>query len=317
MQPPPSYSDPNVGRKPLLSAANLLGLVILRAILGSIPIEKNASPFGDSLMTPLLLSYVIVDTVMLVVIVDFGTMLARYVQAKYRDFPDLRKVTLLATAFLGLAIAYRIYEMPTACLVVRRTELLSSLQGSTPTHPGKPSTEQPTAASLESATGDALVPYQHLAVVLFRRSPDAYGWIFLILVASPVIGMVVLVWRNLQPFSHLFSQAASTFRGSAQFSKLVMASAALGKIQAVSKAAQIPSRRERWEKLAKLKSLWDSGVISRQDFEIQKQRMLNQGTSDSKPAEPEDFQELKALLDSEAVTQGEYESEKTRLLKSL
>jgi len=72
-----------------------------------------------------------------------------------------------------------------------------------------------------------------------------------------------------------------------------------------------------WEKLAKLKSLWDSGVISRQDFEIQKQRMLNQGTSDSKPAEPEDFQELKALLDSEAVTQAEYESEKTRLLKSL
>jgi len=129
--------------------------------------------------------------------------------------------------------------------------------------------------------------------------------------------MVVLVWRNLQPFSHLFSQAASTFRGSAQFSKLVMASAALGKIQAVSKTAQIPSRRERWEKLAKLKSLWDSGVISRQDFEIQKQRMLNQGTSDSKPAEPEDFQELKALLDSEAVTQAEYESEKTRLLKSL
>src|SRR6185369_801019 len=192
-----------------------------------------------------------------------------------------------------------------------------SLQGSTPTDPGKPSTEQPTAASLQSATGDALVPYQHLAVNLFRRPPDAYGWIFLILVASPAIGMVVLVWRNLQPFSHLLSQAASTFRGSAQFSKLVMASAALGKIQAVSKAAQIPSRRERWEKLAKLKSLWDSGVISRQDFEIQKQRMLNQGTSDSKPAEPEDFQELKALLDSEAVTHAEYESEKTRLLKSL
>jgi len=118
MQPPPSYSDPNVGRKPLLSAANLLGLVILRAILGSIPIVRNASPFGDSLMTPLLLSYVIVDTVMLVVIVDFGTTLARYVQVKYQDFPDLRKVTLLATAFLGLAIAYRIYEMPTACLVV-------------------------------------------------------------------------------------------------------------------------------------------------------------------------------------------------------
>src|SRR6185437_7049575 len=134
MQPPPSYSDPNVGKKPLLFAANLLGLVILRAILCSIPIVKNASPFGDSLMTPLLLSYVIVDTVMLAVIVDFGTMLARYVQARYESIPDLRKVTLLATAFLGLAIAYRIYEMPTACLVVRRTELLSSLQSSTPTH---------------------------------------------------------------------------------------------------------------------------------------------------------------------------------------
>ena len=36
---------------------NLLGLVIPRAILGSIPTLRNASPFGDSLMTPFLLSY--------------------------------------------------------------------------------------------------------------------------------------------------------------------------------------------------------------------------------------------------------------------
>ena len=71
------------------------------------------------------------------------------------------------------------------------------------------------------------------------------------------------------------------------------------------------------EKLAKLKLLWDSGAISEHDFEIQKQRILDQDNSDSKPAEPEDFQKLKVLFDSGALTDEEYAFQKDRLLEHL
>jgi hypothetical protein len=317
MTRPSFYSDPNVGRKPLLFAANLLGLVILRLILGSIPTIRNASQFGDSLMTPLLLSYVIVDTVTLVVIVDFGVTLARYAQAKYQGVLELGKVIFLATAFLGLAIAYRIYEMPLACLVVRQTMLLSSVQSSTGPGLTKRSTEKSSAITLQTASGDALVRYQHLAVLWFRRSPDIYGWVFLILIASPVTGMVVLVSRNPQRFKNLLSEAVSTLRGSNNYSKLVSVANAFGKTQSAWKTIPGVSRREMLEKVEKLKSVWDSAVISKQEFEIQKKRILDQGTSDLKSAELQDFRTLKALFDSGALTQAEYEFQKDRFLEHL
>lgn len=71
------------------------------------------------------------------------------------------------------------------------------------------------------------------------------------------------------------------------------------------------------EKLSKLKSLLDSGAISKDDFDNQKIRILGRTISYSKPAEPEDFQKLKALLDSGTLTQEEYEHHKKRLLEQI
>ena len=42
-----------------------------------------------------------------------------------------------------------------------------------------------------------------------RQPPDIYGWTFLILIAIPVVGIVVLVSRNLDGLTEVVSRAAS------------------------------------------------------------------------------------------------------------
>ena len=77
------------------------------------------------------------------------------------------------------------------------------------------------------------------------------------------------------------------------------------------------SARDIVEKLGKLKSLLDSEVISKEDFETQKMKLLGRTAPDSKPAEPEDFRKLKSLLDSGALTEEEYKTHKERLLEQI
>jgi len=95
---------------------------------------KNASAFGDSLMSPLVLAYAIVDTVLLLVVLDFGITLARDIQSKYEHIPELKKLISLATIGLELLIfAYKVYTLPTSCLVVQPTDLIDLSHSGTPT----------------------------------------------------------------------------------------------------------------------------------------------------------------------------------------
>ncbi|MEM4115980.1 MAG: SHOCT domain-containing protein [Saccharolobus sp.] len=69
------------------------------------------------------------------------------------------------------------------------------------------------------------------------------------------------------------------------------------------------------DKVIKLKTLMDSGVISKEDFEAQKNKLLR-GMSSSDSVE-EKLKKLKSLLDSGAITQEEYDQQKGAVLKKL
>src|SRR5215472_9778355 len=94
-EPAPLTFAQKVSKRLIRFAVTALGLLVLRAILGSLPMLKNASAFGDSFMTPLVLAYMIVDTVILLVVLDFGITLGRELQARYEHIPDLSKLVSL------------------------------------------------------------------------------------------------------------------------------------------------------------------------------------------------------------------------------
>jgi len=66
------------------------------------------------------------------------------------------------------------------------------------------------AAETKMVTGTTLAAFQSAAVMVLRQPPDIYGWIFVLLVALPVIGIVVLISRNLDAYTELVFHAASS-----------------------------------------------------------------------------------------------------------
>jgi len=77
---------------------------------------------------------------------------------------------------------------------------------------------------------------------------------------------------------------------------------------------QVPSKEQEdnVEKLLKLKSLMESGVITKEEFEAQKNKLLH-GSSSSDSVESK-LKELKSLLDSGAINQSEYDEWKSKIL---
>jgi hypothetical protein len=311
----------NTWKKVIRFVINSLGLLILRAILGALPMLKNASAFGDSLMSPLVLAYAIVDTVLLLVVLDFGITLARDIQNKYEHIPELKKLISLATIVLVLLFAYKVYTLPTACLVVQPTDLINLSHSGTPTAFGdfirtwSQTLSQMNATAMQNAGGDALASYQQLAVAVLQRPPSIYGWTFLTLIALPTVGIVTLISRNLETFSELLSHTGAALVTTARPSGTPAGANVRSEGQRGAAAGESMSTREVMEKLTRLKSLWDSGIISKDDFENQKTRVLGRPISNSKPAESDDFQKLKSLLDSGALNEEEYRAYKEHLLE--
>lgn len=310
------------GKKAVRLGVTVAGLLILRGILGALPMLKNASAIGSSLMTPLVIADAVVDTVLFVVLLRFGMQVGRSIADNYTRLPDLGRIISLATVTLVLILAYELYQTPVACLLVMPSDL-SSLSGGT-----VPANVQDLArvwsqvlqqAGMQNSVGDALAAYQREAVTMLRKPPDIYGWTFLILVAIPVVGIVVLVSRNLDTFTELISRAAAGPARSAQTSGAAARSTPATRVErTVGPAGQGISPVHVVERLSKLKELLDSGVISRDDFENQKRRILRPTIPDSKPApQPDGIRRLKALLDSGALTEEEYETQKKRLLEEL
>ena len=309
-------SSPNLAKIFIRFALSVVGLLILRGVIGSLPMLKGSPAFGDSLINMLLLCYLVIDTLIILVILSFGLTLAREVRAKLPKFVDVGTIIARATIVVVLIIAYRAYETPVACLYVDQTDLLNLGKTSNPT-PGayadfmrlfNQMAGQVTAAAMQNASGDALAQYQKLAVALFRQPPNIYAWVFLILIGIPVVSLVPLVARNLDNFTELVSQVPTTLDASAR----AQPSGTLPVAAALSSPVDIT------EKLLKLKSLLDAGAISTEDFRLQKSKILSRPISTPNSAvEAEDLRKLKSLLDDGTLTQEEFETCKIRFLEQI
>jgi len=318
-----SVLPPNLGKKFVRLAVSVVGLVILRKILGSLPMLKNASAIGDTLLSPLVLTYAVVDTVILLLLLDFGMSLGRDIQVKNEKFADLGKIISRLTLIVVLALAYNAYETPAACFFVDRTDLINLSKSNASGNFGDfmrlwgQMLNQVSAAAVQNATGDALAAYQRLAVAVFRQPPNYYAWVFLVLVAIPFISLIPLVSRNLDALAEVVTRAASAFQGTAQPPSASTAEARGAEERSSGDGHGVPPT-EAVEKLVKLKRLLDAGAISNADFEQQKKRVLGQTLPNSRAAaEPEDFQKLKALHDSGGLTAEEYEAYKRLFLERI
>jgi hypothetical protein len=214
----PHVIAPDLGKKCIRFVVALAGLLILRTVLGSLPMLANASVIGNSLMSPLVIADAIVDTLIIIVILQFGLGLGRTIGASVARLPALGGIISLVAVLIALTIAYRQYETPVACLVVSPADLLKFEQ----TGQADPQFLQALAQSISQvlqgltntqvavATRDTLAAYQHVAVMVLRRPPDLYGWLFLALILLPIVGIVVLVSRNLDSFTNAIFHAASS-----------------------------------------------------------------------------------------------------------
>ena len=209
---------PEFGKRVVRFALTLVGLLILRAVLNVLPMLSKASAIGESLMSPLVIANAVVDTVIFLALLRFGLTMGRSIRENYARFPDFGSIISLAFVVLVLILAYKQYETVTACLVISPSDFskvnqsdvtlaaMNELLRGIGAAFGSIATAQ-----LKSATGDTLAAWQQVAVALLRQPPDLYGWIFLALIAIPVVGIVVIVSRNMDTITALVMQSGSAF----------------------------------------------------------------------------------------------------------
>lgn len=208
------------GKRAVRFALTVVGLLLLKGLLSVLPMLKNATAIGNTLLSPLVLTNGIVDVLILVAILTFGFGLSRALRQSYPRVPDLGTVALLVTVLLILVLAYNLLELPIACVVVSPQDLFAAKVGDIPYQFANVLGQLDRGVSQEMtklASGSTLEAYQKIAVASIRQPPDLYGWIFLILSAIPVVGIVILGSRNLDRITELvFHKAKVATVGSSQ-----------------------------------------------------------------------------------------------------
>jgi hypothetical protein len=316
----PSILGPNAGKRAVRLVVTVGSLLILRAILDALPMLKNASALDDTLLSPLVITKAVVDTLIFAVVLRFGVGVGRSIHQNSRRLPDLGRIASLTTLAIILGIAYAAYKVPVACIVFSPTDVLSfdAAQigaGEATQKFGfdwsriQDAYRQFAGQQIKMLTGDNLSAFQQLAAVRLTQSPDIYGWVFLVFVAVPVVGIVVLTSRNLDTLTEVVFHAVAASPGPVQGQGVGSAASS-----PQAGTAEAPSIRDVGDKLTKLKALLDSGLISKEDFDGQKKVLLE---GSSHVAETEELRKLKALLDAGALTQEEYNDQKRRFLARL
>jgi len=232
------------------------------------------------------------------------------------------------TLFGALLFAYKIYELPAACFFIGRTDLVNlNAPRTSPAsgaygeflHVWGSVISQVNAAAIQNASGESLAAYQRLAVAVFRRTPDYYGWFFFILIAIPIARLVPLVYRNLDTMTDLLSHGAVALGGVVAPASGVPEGTVAGvHSNVVVNASHGPAMplNQILDKLEKLRSLLDVGAISGTDFAAEKEKVLSTPLlRTSQTADADHFLRLKTLFELGALTEAEYEAQKRRALK--
>jgi hypothetical protein len=334
-QTPSSFAN-RVAKLAIKTGVSIVALLMLRGIVGSLPMLKNSpaisdSFLGDTLLSPLLIANVLIDTVILVVILTFGLRLGHFIRNQGERFAQIGSITTQATLVVVLILAYKMYELPAACFFVGRTDLMNLNTANTASgsygdfiRAWGQIINQVNSTVIQNASGEALTSYQQLALAVFRRPPNYYAWTFLILIAIPVIGLVPLVHRNLDTLADLLSHGAAMLHGgSIQGGSTAVNADHPVQVPASGQSTQVNigtamTLKQILDKLTKLKALLDVGAISRSDFDTQKERVLAVPMlPDASEVTPEDFMRLKTLFEMGALTETEYDGQKQRALQQI
>ncbi len=327
MTDPSSSLGSQLGKKAIRFAVAILGLLLLKAVVDALPMLKSASLIDGTLLSPVVLANAIINTLIMVVIFGFGLAVSRDLRRFYPNVPDLGQAVLLLAVLLVLVLAYNLYELPLACTLYSPQDLVSggpaggvtggidwAQLGAQFGSAVQQFANGQVPQSVKEAATSVWQAYGRLAVAKLRQPPDLYGWIFLILAAIPVVGLVVIGSRNLDAISdHIFRKASTVGAGSQPNAS--GSSAASHVQQRMSATAGAGGSKELssedMDKLIRLKTLLDQGAITQADFDTQKRIILQGPVAQEEPAE---LQRLKQLLDSGALTQEEYDVQKQRFL---
>jgi Short C-terminal domain len=305
-----------LGKRGTRFGVTIFGLFLLRVVVDSLPMFKSAPPLGNTFLTPVLLANMIVDTLIIAVVFGFGMSASGMLRKFYPHKPDLEGAVFLLGILLVAVLAYNLYEMPLACVLVSPQDLaigpgtdIWSQLGVDTRH-----VLQQFASGVMRQTPDAASPgavtqaWQKLAIAKMRQSPDYYGWIFLALAAIPVVGLVRAASRNLDAITEVVFHKATA--------GVSMPGAAAGPQMAATGAEPSGKRLsiEDMEQLARLKALLDQGAITQADFDSQKSLLLHGRVT---PEESPELLRLKQFLDSGILTREEFEVQRQHLLDKL
>lgn len=117
-------NQPNsIGRLAVATLLPVFGLFVLRLILVSLPMIKNAGPMGDSGITPLLLVKAVIDTSIYFLILRFCWATSEYLKAESPQWVELTSVIVLVGFALVSTLAYSGYERLMFALAPAQMEL--------------------------------------------------------------------------------------------------------------------------------------------------------------------------------------------------
>ncbi len=123
--------------------------------------------------------------------------------------------------------------------------------------------------------------------------------------------------RDLKQLNSIGWAIAGIFAGLIPGVLMLVAYGEINELRGAYTTAMADFQTDSMERLLRLKQMLDSGMITREDFELQKQRILHGSADVAEPSEPEELRKLRGLLDCGALSPEEYEAHKRRFLEAL
>ena len=117
----------SIGRLAVATVLPVFGLFILRLILVSLPMIKNAGPLGDTGVAPLLLVKAVIDTLIYVLIFRFCWASGEVLKIERPHLAELAAVLMLSGFALVATLAYSGYERLMLALAPTQMELYNWL----------------------------------------------------------------------------------------------------------------------------------------------------------------------------------------------
>ena len=126
-QPQQQTMGQQLGRVFVSSLVMGFGLLILRVILTSLPMIKNAGPIGDTGLPVVIVVKVLLDSAMFAVLLLFTIQAQRLIATHRPELADLGMLVLLLGATVTAALAYNSYQVLQMVLMPEQAELYNWL----------------------------------------------------------------------------------------------------------------------------------------------------------------------------------------------